>query len=81
MDTYFILKTLHILSATILFGTGIGIAFFMFLSHFTDTILEKHYAFKNTVFADYFFTLPATIIQPLSGIALIHITGYKWTDF
>src|SRR5258706_62549 len=35
MDTYLLVKTLHIISATIVFGTGIGIANFMFLGHFS----------------------------------------------
>lgn len=80
MDLYFIVKTLHILSATVLFGTGMGIAFFMLRSRFTDNLQEKLYASKNTVLADYLFTLPSVIIQPLSGIALIYIAGYNWTD-
>lgn len=81
MDLYTLTKTLHILSSTILFGTGIGIAFFMFRSMSTDNLQEKYYAAKNTVLADGIFTLPAVVIQPLSGIALIHMTGYDWTDF
>ena len=64
-----------------MFGTGIGIAFFMFRSMFTDNMHEKFYAAKNTVLADYLFTFPAVIIQPLSGVALIHMAGYDWTDF
>ena len=80
MDFYLIAKTLHILSSTILFGTGIGIAFFMFRSHFTDNIQEKFYAARNTVLADYIFTFPAVIIQPLTGIWLIYLVGYDWTD-
>lgn len=81
MDIYLVTKTIHILSSTILFGTGIGIAFFMFRSMFTDNMHEKFYAAKNTVLADYLFTFPAVIIQPLSGVALIHMAGYDWTDF
>lgn len=80
MDLYLIVKTIHILSSTILFGTGIGIAFFMFRSWFTDNLQEKLFAAKNTVLADYLFTFPAVIIQPLSGVALIHMVGYDWTD-
>ena len=64
-----------------MFGTGIGIAFFMFRSMFTNNMHEKFYAAKNTVLADYLFTFPAVIIQPLSGVALIHMAGYDWTDF
>lgn len=80
MDLYLLIKTLHILSSTILFGTGIGIAFFMFRSWFTDNLHEKLYAARNTVLADYIFTFPAVVIQPLSGIALIIMVGYDWTD-
>lgn len=81
MDLYIFVKALHILCSTILFGTGIGIAFFMFQSIFTKNIYEKSYAVRNTVFADYIFTLPAVVIQPLSGLALIHMGGYGWNDF
>ncbi|MCD8497047.1 MAG: DUF2269 domain-containing protein [Alphaproteobacteria bacterium] len=78
---YLLIKTLHILSSAILFGTGVGIAFFMFRSLFTDNVQEKFYAARNTVLADTIFTFPAVVIQPLSGIALIHMVGYDWTDF
>jgi uncharacterized membrane protein len=80
MDIYLIIKTLHILSATILFGTGIGIAFFMLRSYFTDNIHEKLYAARGTVLADYIFTLPAVIIQPLTGLWLVLQGGYGWMD-
>lgn len=81
MDLYTAIKLLHILSSTILFGTGIGIAFFMLRSAFTKNIHEKFFAARNTVVADYYFTLPAVIVQPLSGIALIYLGGFQWDDF
>lgn|SRR5690606_19641517 len=80
MDLYTATKTLHILSSTILFGTGIGIAFFMFRSWFTNNIHEKFYAARNTVLADYLFTFPAAVIQPVSGVALIHMAGFDWAS-
>lgn len=80
MDAYLIIKTLHIISSTILFGTGIGTAFFMLRSYFTQNLHEKWYAARNTVLADYCFTFPAVIIQPLTGVALIHMVGYVWND-
>jgi uncharacterized membrane protein len=80
MDFYLTLKTLHILSSTILLGTGAGIAFFMFRSYFTNDLHEKLYAARNTVLADYCFTLPAVIVQPLTGIGLISLSGYGWFD-
>ncbi len=80
MDIYSLVKTLHILSATILFGTGIGIAFFMFRSVFTNDTKLKLYAANNTVFADYLPTLPAVIIQPVTGFCLVWQAGYNWID-
>ena len=55
MDVYLIVKTLHVLSATVLFGTGLGIAFFMLRSHFTPDLREKYFAARTTVLADYLF--------------------------
>ncbi len=80
MDPYLAVKTLHILSSTILFGTGLGIAFFMAMSFFTSDIHEKFYAIRTTVLADYLFTAPAVVIQPLSGAWLVWQGGYDWSD-
>lgn len=80
MDIYLTIKTLHILSSTILFGTGIGIAFFMLRSYFTNDVHEKLYAARNTVLADYLFTLHSVIIQPLTGVWLVWQGGYDWLD-
>jgi uncharacterized membrane protein len=80
MDWYLTIRALHILSATILFGTGLGTAFFMLRSRFTDNLHEKFLAARNTVLADYLFTAPAVIIQPLTGFWLISQGGYGWTD-
>ena len=81
MDTYLTVKTLHILSSTILFGTGIGIAFFMMRSYFTDDLHEKFYATRNTILADYLFTFPAVIIQPLTGFWLLWNNSYNWMEW
>lgn len=80
MDWYFIIKTLHIISATILFGTGLGTAFFFLCSHFTDSPQEKFFAARTTVIADYLFTAPAVIIQPLTGFWLVWQGGFGWMD-
>lgn len=80
MDLYLLVKTLHILNGAVLFGTGLGIAFFMLRSHFTASLQEKLYAARNTVLADALFTLPAVIIQPLSGLWLVDRAGYGWTE-
>lgn len=76
MELYFLIKALHIVSSTILFGTGIGIAFFMFRSRSTHSLHEKLYAARNTVLADYLFTFPAVLVQPLTGLWLAHHAGF-----
>jgi len=77
---YTLVKTLHILSATVLFGTGLGIAFFMVRSHFTDDIQQKLYAARNTVLADMVFTLPAVTLQPITGAWLVVHGGYGFHE-
>ncbi len=71
MEHYSLIKMLHILSATVLFGTGLGIAFFMVRSHFTSDVRERYFAARTTVLADWCFTLPAVIIQPVTGVWLV----------
>ncbi len=76
MNAYLIIKTLHIISSTILFGTGLGIAFFMFSSRYTKGLPEKYHAARFTILADFIFTVPAVILQPLTGIWLVANSGY-----
>ncbi len=80
MDIYFVIKTVHIISATILFGAGLSTAFFMWRSGATDSVREKYYAIRTTVLADYLFTAPAAIIQPATGVWLVWRGGYGWFD-
>ncbi len=80
MEWYSTVKVVHIISSTVLFGTGLGIAFFMLRSHFSDNLDDKIYAVENTVLADYLFTAPAVVLQPLTGAWLVWQSGYHWTD-
>ena len=65
-DIYFLVKTLHVVSATILFGTGLGTAFFFWSSRSADDA-ARLFAARTTVRADFLFTLPAVVIQPVTG--------------
>lgn len=80
MDLYSIVKTLHIISATIVFGTGLGIANFMVFGHRSGVAQERAFAARMTVKADFLFTLPSVIIQPLSGAWLVWHGGFHWQD-
>ncbi|MDB5360228.1 MAG: putative integral rane protein [Rhodospirillales bacterium] len=72
---YDLIKTVHILSATVLFGTGLGTAFQMWFAHLTGDPRTIATVARNVVRADFWFTTPAVILQPASGIALIHLSG------
>jgi len=80
MDLYFLVKTVHIISATIVFGTGIGIANFMFFGSRSRVPTERAFAARMTVKADFLFTLPSVIVQPLSGAWLVWQGGFLWDD-
>jgi uncharacterized membrane protein len=80
MTEYFILKFLHVIGATVLLGTGAGIAFFMLLAHRTgDTKLIAGVA-RIVVIADYVFTSTAVILQPITGVLLAKSVGYELTE-
>jgi uncharacterized membrane protein len=72
---YLWLKWLHILSATVLFGTGIGIAFFKWYSDRHEDPHLQAGVLRIVVIADWCFTTPAVIIQPVTGLWLAHLAG------
>jgi uncharacterized membrane protein len=76
MDAYLLLKWLHILSATVLFGTGLGTAAHLWLTHRSGSVPAIAVATANTVRADWWFTLTSGIVQPASGAALIWLGGH-----
>ncbi len=81
MEWYLFAKYLHILSATVLFGTGIGTAFQMLWAWRAGwkggRVETLHSVASGVVVADWLFTAPAGIFQPLSGFALIWMQGYS----
>ena len=77
---YFMLKLIHIISSTLLFGTGLGSAFYLYRATLTGNLQAMQFATKNVVLADFIFTTPAVIIQPLTGFAMIYLVGYPLTS-
>jgi uncharacterized membrane protein len=75
-----VLRWLHVIGATVLFGTGAGIAFFMVMAHRThDASLVAHVA-ETVVIADFLFTATAVLVQPLTGFALMWLAGWPWME-
>ncbi|MDT8327756.1 MAG: DUF2269 domain-containing protein [Roseovarius sp.] len=79
-DTYLIAKTLYILSSTLLFGTGIGTAFQMVWAMRIGNVETIHSVAAGVVWADWIFTTPAGLVQPMTGLWLIHPQGYALAE-
>jgi len=77
--SFLMLKALHIISAFLLFGTGLGSAFYKFMADKHGDI--KHIAITNrhVVIADWIFTTPAVIFQPISGVILANMINLPLT--
>lgn len=82
--TYLVLLWLHLLGAALLFGTGLGIAFFAWFGYRRgmeegDLGLIRG-VLRLTVIADLVFTATAAALQPVTGYFLWRMTGGQWPD-
>ncbi len=74
--TYDILRFLHVIGATVLLGTGAGIAFFMVISNRSgDPRLIAHVG-GIVVLADTVFTATAALFQRVTGYLLAREAGW-----
>lgn len=78
--TYLTLKTLHILSMVLLFGTGLGSAFYKWMADRSGNVEHIAKTNKHVVLADWVFTTPTIIFQPLSGLWMASIAGLSLTS-
>ena len=76
---YLGLLTIHIVSSTVLFGTGLGIAFFLWMANRSGNRAAILVVTGHVIKADLWFTTPAVIIQPVSGFALMTFSGFRMT--
>ena len=77
MNVYFTLKLIHVLGAAILFGTGLGIAFFMWMANRTRNPAMIAHTARMVVIADGVFTALAVVIQPITGVLLAVYAGFR----
>ncbi len=80
MLDYLLLKYLHVIGATVLLGTGAGIAFFMLMAHRTGDAAIVAATARIVVIADLVFTTTAVIAQPITGLLLARSVGYELTE-
>ena len=79
MNTYLLLKTIHIISSVLLVGTGLGSAFYMFFANRSGSVAAQAVVSRLVVRADWCFTTPCVLIQPATGIALANMAGWPLT--
>lgn len=84
MTAYTVWKLIHVLSAAVLFGTGIGIAFFAWFGYRRAMAIGEidglRTVLRLTVLADMLFTAPAVVVQFASGLMLLHLNGWSCTS-
>lgn len=78
---YLIVKWIHVLSSTLLFGTGLGIAFFFWIAHRRGDVAQIAATARTVVLADTLFTAPAVIVQFASGLWLVDRLGLPFSVF
>jgi len=80
MNGLLLLKTAHILGAAVVFGTGLGIAFFTWFGYRASVragdIGALRVVLRYTVIADACFTAPAVAFQAASGFVLMRAYGW-----
>jgi uncharacterized membrane protein len=77
VNLYLAVKVVHVLSATILFGTGLGIAFFKWIVDRSNNVTAIRIISEKVVLADWLFTTPAIVIQALSGAYMAAAAGFS----
>lgn len=75
-----ILRLLHVIGATVLFGTGAGIAFFMVMARRTGNPALIAHVSETVVIADTLFTATAVLLQPITGALLALEIGWPLTE-
>ena len=80
MTLYLFLKYLHLMGATVLLGTGAGIAFFMLMAHLTGNPVVIAGVARIVVIAYFLFTATAVVAQPITGVALAWHVGYPLSE-
>ncbi|HYZ34337.1 MAG TPA: DUF2269 domain-containing protein [Crenalkalicoccus sp.] len=80
MDGYVLLKYVHVVSSALLFGTGLGTAFHGWMAHRTGDRAAVAVTSRNVVLADWLFTAPAVVVQPVTGAAMALQAGIPLTS-
>ncbi|GAB2845352.1 DUF2269 family protein [Pseudoduganella ginsengisoli] len=79
---YVTVKWLHIVSSALLFGTGIGSAWYLLFATLSRDVRAIAVVARNVVRADWLFSATTMVLQPLTGWWMAHLAGFplhsKW---
>lgn len=78
MSDYLLVKFLHVVSSTFLFGTGVGSAFYLLFASLSQDARAAAVVARLVVIADALFTATTVVLQPLTGLYLVHRLGLPW---
>jgi uncharacterized membrane protein len=78
MTPYEIAKVIHILGTVLLFGTGMGTAFFLLMAYRSRDLDAIRVTARHVIIADWLFTTPAVVVQPITGVVLMLLLGYRF---
>jgi uncharacterized membrane protein len=77
---YLVVKWLHIMSSTFLFGTGVGSAFYMLFATLSRDTRAVAVVTRYVTLADWLFTTTTVFIQPITGYLLMRIGGFSMSS-
>ena len=77
--SYLTFKTLHVFSMVLLFGTGLGSAFYKFMADQNGDVRSIMTTNKHVVLADWLFTTPTILIQPITGYFMLSQAHFPLT--
>lgn len=75
-----VLKWIHILSAVLILGTGLGSAFYLWRAHKERNLAAIRFALRNVILADWLFTVSPIVLLPVTGVLMMNLKGYAFTD-
>ena len=76
---YLLVKWLHVISSTLLFGTGIGSAFYLLLATLSRKAGPVATVSRYVVITDWLLTATTALFQPLTGFWMLHLAGMPWS--
>jgi uncharacterized membrane protein len=77
---FLILKWVHILSAVVLLGAGLGSAFYVWRANRAGNLHAIRFVLKNVILADWLFTVPPIALLPVTGVWMMRIQGATFSD-